>query len=49
MPPLDKGNLLREGGKARTSDISRLAKLRYPDSPLYQQAYASADLGIHTS
>jgi hypothetical protein len=30
--------LLRElGGKAKTSDISKLAKLRYPDSPLYQQ------------
>jgi hypothetical protein len=30
--------LLRElGGKAKTSDISRLARLRYPDSPLYQQ------------
>jgi hypothetical protein len=30
--------LLRElGGKAKTSDISKLAKLRYPDSPLHQQ------------
>ena len=30
--------LLRElGGKAKTSDISKLAKLKYPDSPLYQQ------------
>jgi hypothetical protein len=33
-------------GKAKTSDISKLAKLRYPDSPLYQQVtYASANLG----
>jgi hypothetical protein len=30
--------LLRElGGKAKTSDISKLAKLKYPDSSLYQQ------------
>jgi hypothetical protein len=30
--------LLRElGGKAKTSDISRLAKSRYPDSQLHQQ------------